>query len=431
MQEQIDSFNKLGLFNPTGGGTYRLQSSIGSTDATIVLTSFKEPVSNIKYTMTYLNTDIMYATIEPGNNTRKEFVSFTTITQNSDGTASLGGVTRGLSFSTPFTASTTLRQTHAGASIFILSNSPQFYISEFPRLNNNSTTTGKWAFVSTSTPGYTRSMGLGADYASSSQLVSKAYVDGVSISGAADADESTKGISELATRAEIAAGTDLANPLVIQSTSATSTPGDNITDSGGTGQQYVIVSNTAGNLDPDWILRENYSLQGSTTELFAATTSIARGNATTTIQGKSFVIGTSTPGIFNSVVIASTTYFAKGVGIGISTTTSNTNLEVNGTIITNGLLVSGIASTTAFLRNFERISSADTGCNGATQCDETVTCSTGNEIISGGSATSITSAKLIASYSSSINVWTSSSACEGACGGYTLTAYAICADLIR
>lgn len=151
---------QLGDFNPTAGGTYRLQSSIGSSDTNLTLTSFKEPVSGIAYTMAYLASSIEYATLEPQSN-NKEFISFTGITQNSDGSATLTGITRGLSFSYPFTASSTLQLTHSGQTILILSNSPQFY-TQFARKANNETITGTWTFnsfpVTPSTPAATPSV---------------------------------------------------------------------------------------------------------------------------------------------------------------------------------------------------------------------------------------------------------------------------------
>ncbi len=144
---QVQSQNLSG-FNPTGGGTYRLQSSLGLAGTTINLSSFKEPISGIPYTMTYLNSSIMYGTLDPVQPTLSEFVSFTGITQNSDGTASLTGVTRGLS-RTPGTggcvASTTLATSHSGQSIFILSNSPCFY-SQYAATANDNAFTGSNTF---------------------------------------------------------------------------------------------------------------------------------------------------------------------------------------------------------------------------------------------------------------------------------------------
>lgn len=143
--ENIDKQTKLGAYNPTGGSTYRLQSSIGTTDTTIKLSSFKEPISNIPYTMSYLNSSVGYGTLDPQQPTRSEFISFTGITQNADGTATLTGVSRGMSRSYPYTASTTLRQSHSGQSIFILSDSPQHF-AEYAVKANDETITGTWTF---------------------------------------------------------------------------------------------------------------------------------------------------------------------------------------------------------------------------------------------------------------------------------------------
>jgi hypothetical protein len=94
--------------------------------------------------MSYLNSSIEYGTLEP-QTTTKEFVSFTGITQNSDGSATLTGVTRGLSFSYPYTASTTLQQSHPAQSIFILSNPPQL-TNQYANKSNDDTITGSWSF---------------------------------------------------------------------------------------------------------------------------------------------------------------------------------------------------------------------------------------------------------------------------------------------
>lgn len=135
----------FGAFSPVAGGTYRLKTSIGTTDTTIILSSLTEPISGTPITMTTLASDIGYATIDPQSSTRKEFVSFTGITQNADGSATLSGVTRGLGFQSPFTAVTTLRKSHPGQSIFILSDSPQLF-NEYARIRSNETITGQWTF---------------------------------------------------------------------------------------------------------------------------------------------------------------------------------------------------------------------------------------------------------------------------------------------
>ena len=92
--------------------------------------------------MALLNTSIAYATIAPQSGS-SEFISFTGITQNVNGTATLTGVVRGLDKTSPFTANVNFRQPHAGQSLFILSNSPQHY-KKYGALENNEVITGLW-----------------------------------------------------------------------------------------------------------------------------------------------------------------------------------------------------------------------------------------------------------------------------------------------
>ena len=106
------------------GKTWTLQSSISSTATSIILTSFKEPVSGANMTMALMNSTIAYGTLRPKTG-YSELISFTGITQNSDGTATLTGVTRGLKRGYDYTASATFQLPHPGGSKFILSDSPQ------------------------------------------------------------------------------------------------------------------------------------------------------------------------------------------------------------------------------------------------------------------------------------------------------------------
>jgi len=132
------------IFHPFGSGTYTLNSSISSTATSITLSSFTEPVSGTPYTMALLNTDIAYGTISP-KTSKSEFISFTGITQNVDGTATLTGVTRGLAKKYPFTTSATFKLPHSGQDIFIISNSPQLY-EKYPAKENDEHITGQWTF---------------------------------------------------------------------------------------------------------------------------------------------------------------------------------------------------------------------------------------------------------------------------------------------
>lgn len=130
------------MFKPFGATIYTLANSIGSTDTTITLSSFLEPVTGTPYTMALLDTDIVYATIAPRTDS-SEFISFTEITQNANGTATLTGVTRGLSKKYPFTESSTYKLPHGGQSQFIISNSPQLF-NKYGVLENDEEVTGQW-----------------------------------------------------------------------------------------------------------------------------------------------------------------------------------------------------------------------------------------------------------------------------------------------
>lgn len=247
----------LGDFNPTGGQTYRLQSSISSTQNTITLTSFKEPVSNIPYTMSYLNSTIEYGTIDPQNNSSKEFISFTGITQNANGTALLTGVTRGLGFSYPYTASSTLRSAHSGQSIFIISNPPQLY-NQYYNLSNVSTSTNILWFSSTTPPRLDQpgAQSTGTYNATTSEFATIAYVNATGAGVNVNATESVKGISELATAIEQASSTVLGSTaagLVTQARYATSSPLSSCNSTSIIGALCSIIARNDGKIHPNFI----------------------------------------------------------------------------------------------------------------------------------------------------------------------------------
>lgn len=280
----------LGDYNVSGGGSYRLQSSISTTQNTVTLTSFKEPVSNISYTMSYLNSTIEYGTIDPQNNTSKEFISFSGIVQNNDGTATLTGVVRGLAFSYPFTASSTLAQPHSGQSIFILSNPPQLY-NQFYNLNNVSTSTNVLIFSST-TPPRLDSVAVqasGTYIATTSEFVTWAGLQAVTLSGATNATEVVKGISELATVIEQASSTALGGTgasLVTQAKYSTSTPIRGCDGTAIAGALCSVIARNNGTLFPNWIgtsTLDTYNFAGPfamASSSMTATTSISANSLT-------------------------------------------------------------------------------------------------------------------------------------------------------
>lgn len=130
----------MSKFFVAGGQVYNLGSSIGSTDSTILLSSFTIPVSGQQITMALMNTDIAYGTIAPKTSS-SEFISFTGITANADGTSTLTGVTRGLNKTYPYTSSSTFKLPHSGQSVFILSDAPQVF-DKYAALDNDQTLGG-------------------------------------------------------------------------------------------------------------------------------------------------------------------------------------------------------------------------------------------------------------------------------------------------
>ena len=85
-----------------------------------------------------------FATIEPGNGTQEEQISFTGVTQNANGTATLTGVKTVL-FLSPYTASSGLAKTHPGSATLVISNTSGFY-DQFAIKDNDETITGDWTF---------------------------------------------------------------------------------------------------------------------------------------------------------------------------------------------------------------------------------------------------------------------------------------------
>ena len=129
----------------------------------IILQSFKQIDGETNLTMSDFGTT-GYGTIEPGNGTQEEQISFTGVSQNSNGTATLTGVKTVL-FTTPYTETSGLAKTHPGSTTFVISNDAGFYNSI------------------------------------------KSYVDNAVVSGGVPATTSVPGIYIKASTAEIDAGT--------------------------------------------------------------------------------------------------------------------------------------------------------------------------------------------------------------------------------
>lgn len=242
---------KLGSTLPIAGNTYNLAGSGVSSSAT----SFTLQSFTITQTGQLIQdsdmSDTFYLTLEPGSKSKQEIVSCTTVTQNSGGTATLSGCSRGLSPITPYTASTTLRFVHGGGTQVIFSDPPQLF-NQYAAKENTQYISGAWIASSTNPWSYDQVFGITASttstvmpYASwvfnnfvdvyntesiagvktftatttlsnggllgytidggsnNLAIANKSYVDGVVTGGAANANTTTKGLVEEATVAEI------------------------------------------------------------------------------------------------------------------------------------------------------------------------------------------------------------------------------------
>lgn len=194
----------MSKFYPFGGKTYSLQSSINSTQTSITLSSFTVPVSGDNITMALMNTDVAYGTIAP-RTSQAEFISFTGITQNADGTATLTGVTRGLNKAYPYTEDSDFKLPHSGGSQFILSDAPQLF-NKYSVIENDEQITGRKIFPS---GGSASAPLVGSIYSAPTQnteIATKKYVDDTALFGAPFATTTTAGIIQMPTQSEVETG---------------------------------------------------------------------------------------------------------------------------------------------------------------------------------------------------------------------------------
>ena len=136
---------------------------------------------------------IGFGTIEPGNGSSEEQISFTGLTNNSNGTVTLTGV-KSVGFTAPYTATSGLAKTHPGSTTFVISNTAGFY-DHLTSKNDDETIAGIYTFTNPNVP----RLDTAHTYAGGEEeyFATKRYVDGVAIAGAPDAATTTKGVTKL------------------------------------------------------------------------------------------------------------------------------------------------------------------------------------------------------------------------------------------
>ena len=121
-----------------------LYQSITGTSTSAIITPYPTDLDGVKLTYTDFG-DTPTFTIDPGVVSTEEIISFTGITDNGDGTATLTGLTRNLLGKSPYTASSNPGRSHGATAVIVFSDNPQVY-SRFAAKENNETITGVWTF---------------------------------------------------------------------------------------------------------------------------------------------------------------------------------------------------------------------------------------------------------------------------------------------
>lgn len=119
--------------------TLSLGSILGATS--IRVNDFKDIYGN-SLTMADFGTK-GHGTLEP-NSSREEAITFTSVTDNSDGTWTIGGISSALA-KDPYTETSGLVYSHTASKTFIISNTAPFY-GDFLNKNNDETVTGSYEF---------------------------------------------------------------------------------------------------------------------------------------------------------------------------------------------------------------------------------------------------------------------------------------------
>lgn len=329
-----------GSFTPVQASQFTLAGAgVTSSQNTITLTSFKLPDPNKTPIVMSMFGQIGYGVLEP-QSSKIENISFTGVTQNANGTAVLTGVSRGLSFYTPFAASSTLSLAHAGGSYLILSNSAAFYGQQFLFSNNVGSSTQQISFSNTAPPLYYPGPGVqgsGSAIASTSEFASVAYVNAISTSGAPNASTVAKGIVQLATGAQAQAGTTNG------STGAALVPPNSLFNSAQSSAIIIPVTNSSGKLAQAFLdLTQSFSPSG----IWNFLSNVGIG---TSSPYAALSVVSPTPAVFGTIYATSTaatnatSTFDGNIKIGKNASTTNLTISgkcvdcVNPVIVSQGL----------------------------------------------------------------------------------------------
>lgn len=212
--------------------------SIGAT--TITLQEFLS-IDGTPLTMAAFGT-IGYGTLEPNSFQREEQVSFTGITQNLNGTATLTGV-KTVNFLYPYTEAAGVTKSHPGGATFVITNTSGFY-NTFTNKNDDETILGAWVLPGTEP--IRPKLTVDVDATDATSLITYGQLSRAVFGAVPSASTTVNGTVELATASELAAGTAVGGTgafLVPANSSFNNTPGS----------QLVPVSTTNQIINQAWV----------------------------------------------------------------------------------------------------------------------------------------------------------------------------------
>ena len=292
LNQQPINLGSIGQFTPVQvQKTYLSGAGVGTTDTSIVLTSLKLVDGTTNVVMSNFGS-IGYATIDPGVSKKEENISFTGITQNAIGTATLTGVSRGLLPVYPYTASTSISYSHSGGATVVFSNSAPFY-SQFAIANNTTTINANWTFNSSTIPRFSADTTNAQIAANNQNFVNYATLASTSIAGAVPATNANAGIVKIAVSSDLAQGNSTTTYSLVpdaQSFNQTSSA-----------KTLVPVTKTNGKLSQGFLdLTEAFNFLGDFSSVSTTISGILNISSSTTFSYLP-TIPTSTPASNNPV----------------------------------------------------------------------------------------------------------------------------------
>lgn len=254
--------------------TYHLYTGESGSATSMRIVPYPIDLDGTKLTMTDFGTSPS-VTVDPKVFGIEEIETFTGITDNGDGTATLTGLTRNLLSKYPYTTAGTGR-THGSGATVVFGNNPQLY-GRLAAPENVQTWTAVQTYASTSAPRYDADPGAAFfTTAPTTVFVNLAQLTRTSIAGATNASISLQGLLQVATPIQAASSTALGSSgayLALTSSIATSTCQ--------TATSSVITAQTSGKIATTCLdLAAAYTwsgrqIFGTASTTFNATTSIA------------------------------------------------------------------------------------------------------------------------------------------------------------